>query len=214
MLSFKNNLLKKIIKLIKWLLITLTISLVILFFYTKRLWKDFITEKEIDELVYEIKSSKELPQKLYEIYEIEYPKSLTKDANLLLLNSIISNEVYHKNPSIQLIQISGLVWKKSLVTNNFYYKLIELSLTWKIEEKTTQKECLNWVAEHYDFTNNIKNIQNASIFYFNKNLENLNESELIGLIVLMKNPRLYNPIRQKERYETKVNQILMKLKKD
>lgn len=40
------------------------------------------------------------------------------------------------------------------------YKFREISLSWKIEKDTTQKECLNWLASKYDFLYGIKGLKN------------------------------------------------------
>jgi len=50
------------------------------------------------------------------------------------------------------------------------------------------KKCISIIFNHYSFRNSeINNIENASIFYYNKDLKNINEKELIGLILLFYN---------------------------
>ena len=73
----------------------------------------------------------------------------------------------------------------------------EYFLTREIEKSTSQKQCLNWIAQNFDFLHGAKGIQNASKFYFKKNLENLNENEMEILVKMLDNPVKNNPLRKK-----------------
>ena len=175
--------------------------------YLKTTWKKFITEKQLIELISEIKSSKDLPNRFYELYDKEYPKSLDYSTNKLLLKNLFSKEKYN-SPSITASIISGFSTNHN--RDSRLTKPREYILSLKLEEETTQKQCLNWVTEKYDFTNRIIGIENASMFYFQKDLEKLNDEELTKLIVIMINPSLYNPSRRKELFENKVKELMKK----
>jgi len=78
----------------------------------------------------------------------------------------------------------------------------------KIRHEFTSDDCLKLVFNQTEFLNNNIGIKNAAMFYFDKKIKNLNEEEKITLIVIMKNPSLYNPKRRKEMVEDKVKLYL------
>jgi len=57
---------------------------------------------------------------------------------------------------------------------------------------------LNFIADQYDFLYHNKSLKKASTFYFNKELSELNNEELQIFAIMMKNPFIYNPIRNPE----------------
>jgi hypothetical protein len=96
------------------------------------------------------------------------------------------------------------------VANNIRFdprnrSLAKRVLYWiKIKKEFTHDECLKFILKRNDFCFDNIGIKEASRFYFKKDLKQLNEREIVTLIVMYKNPALYNPIRNKERLETKV----------
>ena len=72
----------------------------------------------------------------------------------------------------------------------------EYFLTREIEKNTSQKQCLNWITQNFDFLYGAKGIENASEFYFEKNLSNLNEKEMDILVKMLDNPLKYNPLKK------------------
>ena len=56
------------------------------------------------------------------------------------------------------------------------------TLAWKLEEETTQKECLNWVLENYKFGLYIHGINEVANFYFKKGVPELSDRELSDVI--------------------------------
>lgn len=86
----------------------------------------------------------------------------------------------------------------------------------KIKKEFSPDECLKFVLMNYDFGNKNIGIKAASKFYFNKNIDNLNEKEIITLVVMLKNSALYNPIRNPKGVANKVKvfqEILNRQKK-
>lgn len=88
------------------------------------------------------------------------------------------------------------VHNTSLVKRAFYLL--------KIKKEFSPDECLKFVLMNYDFGNKNIGIKEASKFYFNKNIDNLNEKEIITLVVMLKNSALYSPIRNPKGVANKV----------
>ncbi len=186
--------------------ILLSISLII---YIKKHWKNITNEKEIHELVSKIREADTLPKKFYELYKIDNPNTLTNNLNTQIFKAIFYSGL--KNPPCTSIaEILELVQRKKESRDRF--KLGAISLSWVIESKVTQKECLNWLAQNYDFINQTIGIKQASKKYFGKEIKDLNEKEFASLVVMMRNSNLYNPLRRKELVDQNANELLKKIK--
>ncbi|MCD8408622.1 transglycosylase domain-containing protein [Tenacibaculum dicentrarchi] len=190
----------------RFLLIAI-ILVIISYQYLKTTWKDFISENELTELITEIKLSEKLPIEFYALYEKEYPNSLNYSYDKILIKNLFTKENY-KSPSSILSIMSRYPFRN--YKDSRLIKPREYILSSKLEENVTQKECLNWIVKNYDFTTGNKGIYKASEFYFHKEFKSLNEKEMAGIIILMKNPRFYNPFRRKEKFKEKVNELINK----
>ncbi|WP_233209661.1 transglycosylase domain-containing protein [Flavobacterium sp. 9] len=96
------------------------------------------------------------------------------------------------------------------------YSFTKLIYILKVEKEFTNDECLNFQLLNYDFGYKNIGIKAASKFYFNKNINDLNEEETITLVAMLKNSSLYNPIRNPEGVANRVKvfqTILQKHKK-
>lgn len=63
-----------------------------------------------------------------------------------------------------------------------------------LEENVTRSQCINAYLANFDFTHNSIGIERASIFFFKKKLNQLSVENSIKLIIMLKNPSIYNPI--------------------
>lgn len=68
----------------------------------------------------------------------------------------------------------------------------------KLEEDFTSDECLTYLFLNYDYLYGNKGIKDASKFFFKKGIENLNPKEKITLVLMLDNPSLYNPFRERD----------------
>ena len=142
----------------------------------------------LTDYISEINKSKELPNNFYSAYEMINPKSTENN----LIHSIFQKS------ECQSLKVSGrisnIVKKQQL--NRRENLIFGYFLTKKIEKNTTQKQCLTWTANQFDFLYNIKGIENASEFYFRKKIRNLDADQLLTLIRMMENPVKNNPLRK------------------
>lgn len=96
----------------------------------------------------------------------------------------------------------------------------------KIQRNFTQTDCFKFLLLNTDFKSSYSDsgnktfgIKEASKFYFNKKIVQLNEDEILTLIAMLKNPGFYDPIRNKKGVQNRVlffKKVLHneKLKKD
>lgn len=159
----------------------------LVYYYFKSTWESFVTEKELTEFVTKVKFAEELPDKFYELYEQEHPNILSYSLNQQIGRGLISND-FDKSPSLLAAMISDISRQdadSTKISNRKAY-----TLAWKLEEETTQKECLNWVLENYKFDLYIHGISEVANFYFKKGVSELNDRELSDVIALMKAPSI------------------------
>jgi hypothetical protein len=82
----------------------------------------------------------------------------------------------------------------------------EIIYTNKIEKTFTQENCLTFLFSSYDFSRESKGVEEASKYFFNKNIEDLNQSEKINLVLMVDNSALYNPFRNKSLLPKKIEE--------
>jgi membrane peptidoglycan carboxypeptidase len=77
---------------------------------------------------------------------------------------------------------------------NFSLKIKEFLFALALSKKYSKDELLEMYINNVNFGYLNYGFESASIFYYNKSLKNLTHAEIIGLITIMKNPNIYNPI--------------------
>ena len=159
------------------------------YYYLRSTWNSFVTEKELTEFVTKVKFAKELPERFYELYEQEHPNILTSSLNQQIGSGLFSKD-FIKSPSLLAAMISEYSRQDKDSTRLSNKKAYVLA--WKLEEETTQKECLNWVLENYKFDLYIHGINEVSNFYFKKAIFDLSDRELQDIIALMQKPSIVN----------------------
>ena len=146
-----------------------------------------MSEKELTEFVSKVKYAKELPDRFYELYEQEHPNVLSFSLSRQIRSGLFSGD-FTKSPSLLAAMISEISRKdndSTRISNRKAY-----TLAWKLEEETTQKECLNWVLENYKFDLYIHGLDEVANFYYKKGVSQLSDRELSDIIALMKKPSI------------------------
>ncbi|MGB5438015.1 MAG: transglycosylase domain-containing protein [Maribacter sp.] len=186
-------------RIIKFTVLILGIGLlgaVLSYYYLINTWESFVSEKELTEFVTKVKYANELPERFYELYEQEHPNILSYSLNRQIRSGLFSGD-FTKSPSLLVAMISEISRKdndSTRISNRKAY-----TLAWKLEEETTQKECLNWALENYKFDLYIHGIDEVSNFYFKKGVTELSDRELSDIIALMKEPSIVSvPDRKNE----------------
>ncbi|WP_422080387.1 transglycosylase domain-containing protein [Ulvibacterium sp.] len=188
---------KRVIKFTVWVLIIGLFSSFLVYYSVRNSWKNFVSEKELTEFVTRVKFAEELPQRFYDLYEKENPDILSRNLNNQILKGLVSED-FQKSPSLLAAMISEITRRDDDSTRISNYKAYVLA--WKLEEETTQKECLNWVLGNYKFDLYIHGIEEVANFYFRKGVSELSDRELNDVIALMKKPSIVNvPDRSNEK---------------
>lgn len=198
---------KKLLSKVKYPFLILGFGVVIYGFYLHNLWTDYLTEEELVSLVADIKDAENVNERYYFYYDKLYPKTLEYSSNRMLLQSILTGKG-SKTPN-QIIPSYRYSHKSNKSRNRL--KSYLFSLAWKLERVgVTQKECLNWLLQNQGYLFGIKGVRNASQYYFEKELDSLNDKQIATLVLMTKNPRMYNPKREisKEKLEEGLKRLL------
>ncbi|TYA74115.1 transglycosylase domain-containing protein [Seonamhaeicola marinus] len=178
---------KKLLKVVVWILIIGVFCSVVSYFYLKSTWKEVISEEELTELVDRIEFADELPDRFYDLYNEAYPEVLETNLNKQVVKSFFSKD-FVKSPSV----LASMISKHSRVDGDST-KISDKKayvLAWKLEDATTQKQCLNWVLDNYQFSVQFKGIKDIARYYFVKEVHALTDEEIKAVIKLMKTPSL------------------------
>lgn len=176
------------------------------FWLNQRLYK-VIDKETYDYLVETIKTSPDLPEKFYSIYGqlTNYDEESTtkrfifyKTAGLLSFDNF--REIKHPCPCVNA--------NYGIEYHTFDTWTVGLAL----DKDVTPKKCLDFYLSKLDFSFSVKGIQNASIFYFHKNMNELTDDEMLELSIMAINPYTFNKLRQPERLKSKMIELKSKIK--
>lgn len=76
-------------------------------------------------------------------------------------------------------------------SRTIYRKIKESYKAINLENSFSKDEILNLYFDNVYFGKNLRGVRTASIFYFDKELENLNKSEILYLITILRGPNYY-----------------------
>lgn len=196
----------KYFKVFKKLILFSILFLIAFYLFLLNSYKFVYNEDEVNSFVNEINNSPNLPNEFYELYNKEYDNTLETGILKYTTRSIFKFQ--SEQPISIWISNSILLNKKKF--NVFNNKIInpKISLALKIERETNSSRQLNFLMNNQDFGYNQIGIKNASIFFFKKDLNQLNRNELATLAIMSENPTLYDPIKRPEIVNKKINLLL------
>jgi membrane carboxypeptidase/penicillin-binding protein PbpC len=198
---------KRLIKIFRNLVIVVSLLILGLYIFLLNSWKIDFTENEINQYISEIIQAEELPNLFYELYNLDTNNSL-ENGTLMYLTK---NFFFVKTNQPLSIWIAKMMYIPKAEYRKYPHILkIELSLATKIDKEISPKEQLNFMLKQTEFANGQIGIKSASKYYFNKEITELNENEIASLIVMTRNPSLYNPKRRPEKLKAEVEKLLNK----
>ncbi|NHN24316.1 hypothetical protein FIA58_001400 [Flavobacterium jejuense] len=122
----------------------------------------------------------------------------------------VSNLFSYSNKQCPCLNITRMY--HSYYNNRFESIYEGIFFTLKLERKYTQRECLKLLLKDSDYLYQNRGIKKAAHYYYNKELKDLNQKERITLILMLENPTLYNPERNRKMLQRKVLHIQKMLK--
>ncbi len=207
-----KNLLFIAVRLTAYVCCLFLISIITIFLWFKYAWPGYIDKGQVTVFTEEINNSRSMPGNFYSVYDKLYPNQrhtrIIKTYTIGSLRILLTSKDYRDimSPTMHLSQRAYI---------NIDYRR-EMKIPWAssvylsfaLDRYTTPEKCFDYYVNNYEFLYNQKGIDNASSWYYKKTTGSLTDTEIIGLIILMENPVLYDPIRSPERYERRVNELM------
>lgn len=100
--------------------------------------------------------------------------------------------------------------------NRIMQKVKEWVIAIRLEEQYTKEEIITMYLNKFDFLYQAVGIRSASRIYFSKEPKDLNIEESATLVAMLKNPVLYNPVKERFQKNSKQrrNQVLKQMEKN
>ena len=159
----------------------------------------------------EIKDSPAADAELISLFNKINSQVIEEDSSVF--NEVLSrftNE-YYECPCLDISYKLHLVsrkntkgWQQRFLSNQYIF-------AHHLQQQVTQKQCLNYLLNNYDFLYHNKGVYEASQFYFKKELSGLTTKEKLGLLIMLRNPRRYNPIKSPAYYNRRLEQVMRKI---
>ena len=201
----------------KWLkrfllfsLLFCTVTLLGYFTYILTSLNAFIDHQKIDGFAQEITDSPAVYAEMISLYNAINFQVIQNDPSVFeVLLSRFSRE-YYECPCIDISYKLHLVsrkntkgWQQRFFSNQYIF-------AHHLHQQVTQKQCLNYLLNNYDFLYHVKGVYEASQFYFKKELSGLTTKEKLGLLIMLRNPFVYNPIKRPAYYNRRLEHIMTK----
>lgn len=149
-------------------------------------------KKKVNTLVHDINSTKVISLNFQEIIKKIEPDKLNEG-------------VYFQFASSPSFLCSYEVNDSSLSRFNNLIHLLGVSRN--IERNSDILHCYSYKLNKLNFPNSITGVDQASVYYFNKEIEHLNEDQLIALYLFCSTPFLYTKSTDQEYLNQKIKEI-------
>ena len=171
----------------------------------------FINHQVIEDFAQEIKDSPAVDAELISLFNKINSQVIQNDPSVFeVLLSRFSSD-YYECPCIDISYRLHLaarkntkIWQQRFFSNQYIF-------AHHLHQQVTQKQCLNYLLNNYDFLYYVKGVYEASQFYFKKELSGLTTKEKLGLLIMLRNPRRYNPIKSPAYYNRRLEQVMRKI---
>lgn len=143
---------------------------------------DLVMPKEKQMIIFtKIKESEDLPKSFYIQYEKLNPNGLNRSYTVSLLS--------HFSTKLKKCACEEIYAHPGFFDN--YNRLASSIFIYEVNKMFGGKKCLDFALQNADFTNGIKGIKLASKKYFGKEINELNENEVLDMLIIYKNPSFY-----------------------
>lgn len=196
-------------------IVTLSILLIGLLTYSS-LWYFFnnsidrvLSKSQQELLIQEFTQTQRLPNNFYTTmtkYSPDFFKTNTWNHHLKKLLGNTTTVCQCNDLYLPIIPINDNNFKKQWIPFNQGDKVM---IMW-LEDKFSQETCFTFHMRNAEFGHKTKSIEEASELFFNKNISQLTEEEVIGLYVIQRACITYSPILHPLAYKRKVNQFMNK----
>ncbi|MFD0975366.1 transglycosylase domain-containing protein [Salinimicrobium gaetbulicola] len=165
----------------------------------------YLNEK--NDIVSFIKNSPPIPDNFVEVFEKVYPRSIDGNYWTYFVERTFSDS----NRKCPCKMAALFIPNEKIDYSRGYYSTMPGMIALELEDYVSQKECLNYVYNNFQFGNDIIGVRSASENFFNKSLEELNQKEIVSILTMLENPVLYSIRRNPKAHNKKRSELLRKL---
>lgn len=145
-----------------------------------------IAKEAYDRLIKEIKTNEEFPDRFYEMYGFVTGFSKKSTTNRYLIYDLLNERKIC--PCVDL----GFRIAYGVTENYRLLGVNKITVALALDKDVSPKRCLDFYLSDFDYLYNTIGIKNASQFYYQKDIEQLSDDEMLELAVMALNPSLYN----------------------
>lgn len=196
---------KSIILLMKLAFVMSAVVMFVVVIYMGYIFSDLnqdVDRKKVEQIIAKVKSSQKHDDQLIAMYNRMHKNTLEKSSWNNVWNWFWGD--YYRCPCLDVARMSYINKRHKIEENN-------LVISVAMERDVSQIDCLNYIFENSNYFFGIIGVNEAARCYFGKPANELMSEELIGLIILQQQPVLYNPIRNREKYDKKVAEVKMEI---
>lgn len=131
----------------------------------------------------------------------------------------ISRSIYSALTNNLVVTQGGSTITQQLARNvflnfdkDYHRKVEEMFISVKLEQKFTKDQILEFYINDVNFSNNAYGINTAANKFFNKNVSELNLSQICFLVSIPNDPSYYNPVKHLSNTLQRRNLVLEKMK--
>lgn len=201
-------------KYLKGILFVLFFASVLFFLYIEFGGRYIISTNGKRIIIWNIRASRKLPNNFTGFYNTVYTESLSRNSWNLALNGLLNPSTVTKK-ECPCNQMAHRIFPSLEIKNKSYLDYFLVARY--IEHHYSQKDCLNFNFNIFDFLENRKGTEQVSMSLFNKHIENLQPIEIAEIIALyeqpLRNNRFRNPERAKSQTDYFYNLYVKNLKK-
>lgn len=165
-------------------------------------------QSDIDHYVLEGKGFTHMPDRFYEVFTSYYPYSLNNSTTMQCFLAVIPWQ-HTFIPALRSAENSPF-YNCNGECNTTLINLNAYRLAYELEEQITQKEFLNHLLYHFKFAGD-RNITEMGWHYFNKQIIEFDDRDIVGVIVLLKDPIGYDPDKYPKKFRERVTEIMEEL---
>lgn len=159
----------------------------------------FTNSVERNEIITQVKSAPVLPERFLKIYNKVNEEEINRSVSVWFLHAL-NGHPYYGQPYVKVAEEFVMLRRRGEIRNI-------ATMVFFLERNVTSTECIQFRSAYMDFTHGCIGLQKAAIYYYHKPLPSLSDDEMIGLVAMYKNPSLYNPLRNKKRFQDRVNTL-------
>ena len=182
------------------------LSCICFFFYLETSIDDVMTQGNYEKMMNDINNSPVLPERFLQTFEKYNPDAFSYGVWRATFNNVIKG----KRIPCQCKDIYWYPYSDNRAQPITLRRFSHLVIALEVEEHYSPKKCFEYNMATTPFGHNVVGAKAAAKRFYGKNIEELNEREILELTIMQLGPTAYSPIFNGERLDKAVDNIIKK----